>query len=87
MQTKFIKEKIKSIGSIKKITKTMEMVSAAKMKKAVENARIIRPFHEEAQHILSDISLDAPARHELLTPNGAIDEVKLMQSTLMFRRS
>ncbi len=53
----------------------MEMVSAAKMKKAVENARIIRPFHEEAQHILADISLDAPARHELLTPNGATDEV------------
>ena len=37
MQTKVIKEKIKSIGNIKKITKTMEMVSAAKMKKAIDD--------------------------------------------------
>ena len=36
MQTKAIKEKIKSVGNIKKITKTMEMVSAAKMKKAID---------------------------------------------------
>lgn len=74
MQTKVIKQKIKSVGSIKKITKTMEMVSAAKMKKATDAALTLRPFHEEAQMILEDLSLDPLAAHELLTHNGVKDE-------------
>ena len=78
MQTKVIKEKIKSVGNIKKITKTMEMVSAAKMKKAIENAHTLRPFHEEAQNILSDISLDSLVRHELLASNGVEGEVVII---------
>lgn len=75
MQTKVIKEKIKSVSNIKKITKTMEMVSAAKMKKAIDNAQTLRPFHEEAQNVLHDISLDPFIRHELLTHNGSDNEV------------
>jgi F-type H+-transporting ATPase subunit gamma len=78
MQTKIIKEKIKSVGSIKKITKTMELVSAAKMKKAIENAQTIRPFHEEAQAVLEDLSLDSSARHELLKHNGVPGEVLII---------
>jgi F-type H+-transporting ATPase subunit gamma len=78
MQTKVIKEKIKSVGSIKKITKTMEMVSAAKMKKAIDNAHVLRPFHEEAQHVLEDISLDFKCCHELLISNGVEGEVVII---------
>ena len=78
MQTKVIKEKIKSIGSIKKITKTMEMVSAAKMKKAIDSALLLRPFHTEAQHILHDISLDPYTRHELLKNNDVPGEVVIL---------
>ncbi|MFA6274352.1 MAG: F0F1 ATP synthase subunit gamma, partial [Candidatus Paceibacterota bacterium] len=33
---KAIKQKIKSVGNIKKITKTMEMVSVSKMRRAVD---------------------------------------------------
>ncbi|MBP6888614.1 MAG: ATP synthase F1 subunit gamma [Candidatus Pacebacteria bacterium] len=69
MQTKVIRQKIKSVGSIKKITKTMEMISAAKMKKAIDQALTLRPFHEEAEHILEDMSLDPLMRHELLKHN------------------
>ena len=78
MQTKVIKEKIKSVGNIKKITKTMEMVSAAKMKKAIDSALLLRPFHTEAQHLLHDISLDAMTRHPLLTPNGVVGDVVIL---------
>ncbi len=78
MQTKIIKQKIKSVGSIKKITKTMEMVSAAKMKKAIDNALLLRPFHEEAQHVLEDISLDSFVRHDLLQHNGVQGEVVII---------
>ena len=38
MQTRAIKSKIKSTQSIRKITRTMEMVSVAKMKKALATA-------------------------------------------------
>jgi F-type H+-transporting ATPase subunit gamma len=78
MQTKVIKEKIKSVGNIKKITKTMEMVSAAKMKKAIDSALLLRPFHEEAHHVLSDISLDPQIRHELLAHNDVPGEVVII---------
>lgn len=78
MQTKVIKQKIKSVGSIKKITKTMEMVSAAKMKRAIDAALTLRPFHEEAQHVLEDLSLDPLASHDLLLHNGVKDEVVIL---------
>ena len=78
MQTKVLKEKIKSVGNIKKITKTMEMVSAAKMKKAIDSALLLRPFHTEAQHLLHDISLDTLITHPLLTSNGVAGDVVIL---------
>lgn len=78
MQTKVIKEKIKSVGSIKKITKTMEMVSAAKMKKAIDSAVTLRPFYTEAKHVLKDIAMDPLIRHELLIHNGVKDELVII---------
>lgn len=78
MQTKVIKEKIKSVGSIKKITKTMEMISATKMKKAIGSTLLLRPFRIEAQHILHDISLDPHTRHELLKHNEVSGEVIIL---------
>lgn len=53
----------------------MEMVSAAKMKKAIDSALLLRPFHQEAQAVLQDLSLDPLTRHELLTHNGVQGEV------------
>lgn len=35
LQTKVIKQKIRSVGNVKKVTKTMELISIAKMRKAV----------------------------------------------------
>ncbi len=53
--TKEIKRRIKSIGNIKKITKAMELVAAAKMKKAVSNALASRLYAEYSWEILSSI--------------------------------
>lgn len=53
MNTKVIKGKIKSTGSIKKITRTMEMVSVAKMKKAVSLAEGYKSFGIEAKKIIN----------------------------------
>ncbi|MDQ5957474.1 MAG: F-type H+-transporting ATPase subunit gamma [Patescibacteria group bacterium] len=53
MNKKIIKSKIKSTENIKKITKTMEMVSVAKMRKAVQLAEDYKTFGQEAKRILS----------------------------------
>jgi F-type H+-transporting ATPase subunit gamma len=42
--TKTIKNKIKSVGNIGKITRAMEMVARSKMKRAIDAALAIRPF-------------------------------------------
>ena len=59
----------------------MEMVSAAKMKKATDNALTIRPFHEEAQAVLNDLSLDPLASHQLLAHNGVEGETLIIVSS------
>ncbi|MFA6548051.1 MAG: ATP synthase F1 subunit gamma [Candidatus Magasanikbacteria bacterium] len=56
VNTKAIKRRIKSVTSTKKITKAMEMVSAAKMRKAVENALKTRTYAKLAWDILVDLS-------------------------------
>jgi F-type H+-transporting ATPase subunit gamma len=81
MQTKVIKQKIKSVGNIKKITKTMEMVSAAKMKKAIDTVLTIRPFHSEAQTILDDIGLDPFSAHPLIRHNQAEGEIVIIMAS------
>lgn len=52
MQTKAIKQKMKSVGNIAKITKTMEMVSVSKMKKAVDRALRSKEYAKEAKQLL-----------------------------------
>ncbi len=56
MQTKLIKNKIKSASNIKKITKTMEMVSVAKMKKAIELSQSSNAFVLESRNILNTLA-------------------------------
>jgi F-type H+-transporting ATPase subunit gamma len=68
MNTKVIKGKIKSTGSIKKITRTMEMVSVAKMKKAVNMAEGYKSFGIEAKKIINILG-DQREKHALTIKN------------------
>ena len=54
--TKEIKRRIKSIGNTGKITRAMEMVSAAKMRKAVEGVIKIRPYAYSAWRVLTNLA-------------------------------
>lgn len=56
LQTKAIKEKIKSVSNIGKIAKTMEMISVAKMRKAVVLARSSKEYSEAIFGLLSHLS-------------------------------
>lgn len=52
VNTKAIKRRIKSVGSTKKITKAMEMISAVKMRKAIEAAVNTRTYATLAWDLL-----------------------------------
>jgi len=64
--SKLIKSRIKSIGNTQKITKAMEMVSAAKMRKAVESALRTRTYAMLAWELLTHLSREARAEVPLL---------------------
>lgn len=54
--TKDIQRRIKSVGNTQKITRAMEMVSAAKMRKAVVSVLAIRPYAHAAWGVLTNLS-------------------------------
>lgn len=62
-----IKRRIKSIESTRQITKTMEMVSAAKIKKAQERIEAARPYALKMMDVLFNVAQHVPAvTHPLL---------------------
>ncbi len=63
--TKIIKSKIKAITSIKKITKTMEMVSISKMKKSVGEASRIFEYIKEIKFVIENIKSESKENHVL----------------------
>jgi F-type H+-transporting ATPase subunit gamma len=54
--TKEIRRRIKSINSTKKITRAMEMVSAAKMRRAIASVQAIRPYGHSAWRVLTNLA-------------------------------
>ena len=56
---KDIRDRIKSVKSIQKVTKAMKMVAAAKMRRAQENMEKARPYNhrliEIIQHLLPSV--------------------------------
>ena len=52
---KDIQQRIKSVGSIQKVTKAMKMVAAAKVKRAQERMEIPRPYSKNVQDLICRI--------------------------------
>ena len=57
---KEIRGKIKSFENTKKITKAMEMVSAAKMRRAQERMRAARPYADKIRNIAANLAQANP---------------------------
>ncbi len=73
------RKRIKSVKSTQKITKAMQMVAAAKLRKAQENAEKGRPYSEKMNNIILNLSnsiTDKENAPKLLTGTGA-DKVHL----------
>lgn len=62
-----LKQRIRAVENIRKITKAMQLVAAAKLNRAQSRAHAVRPFAEELDHLLGGLagagieeSADAP---------------------------
>jgi F-type H+-transporting ATPase subunit gamma len=64
LQTKVIKQKIRSVGNVKKVTKTMELISISKMRKAV--AKRLAGIHYG--HYIMELLVRLSAQQHLIHP-------------------
>lgn len=67
---KEIRGKIKSFENTKKITKAMEMVSVAKMRKAQERMHAARPYADKLRNLASNLAAATPEyKHPFMVTN------------------
>ncbi|MGB7269461.1 MAG: F0F1 ATP synthase subunit gamma [Albidovulum sp.] len=77
---KDLKNRISSVKSTRKITKAMQMVSAAKLRRAQESAESARPYAERMNAVMSGLSASvggSASAPRLLSGTGA-DKVQLL---------
>ena len=58
---KDLKNRIKSVKNTQKITKAMEMVAAAKLRRAKEQAEAARPYADALERMLAGLVAEPPA--------------------------
>jgi F-type H+-transporting ATPase subunit gamma len=75
LNTKSIKNKIKSVKNTKKITKAMEMIAAAKMRKAISEASSARQYSRLAADIVATLSKQPQVKHKLMKSAGGTKEL------------
>ncbi len=79
---KEIRTKIKSVENTRKITRAMEMVAAAKMRKAQERMRAARPYAEKIATVAAHLSQANPEyKHPFMTPREGQKRVGLIVVT------
>src|SRR3989344_556848 len=77
--TRKIKRQIRSIKNTQKITKAMEMVSAAKMRKAVNAVLASRPYSKLAWDIVQELSEKTDSElHPLLAKRETIEHIGIV---------
>lgn len=82
VNTRTIRRRIKSVASTKKITKAMELVSASKMRRAVNNVLASRPYAVLSWETLAELSkLTGQSLHPLLIKREPIKKVLLILVT------
>lgn len=77
MQTKTIKQKMKSVANIGKITKAMEMISVSKMKKSIAKRNASSFFAEESLNVLHNLHIHKNLSHPYLE-KGAGDKILML---------
>ena len=77
---KDLRNRISSVASTRKMTRAMQMVSAAKLRKAQRTVEAARPYAEHMERILSALAKDAAsgAHAEPLVSGNGRDQVHLL---------
>jgi F-type H+-transporting ATPase subunit gamma len=81
---KDLKIRIESVKSTRKITKAMQMVAAAKLRRAQESAENARPYAERMEAVLGNLAsgvADSPTAPRLLGGTGRSDVHLLVVAT------
>jgi len=77
--SKEIRTKIKSVENTRKITRAMEMVAAAKMRKAQERMRAARPYAEKMRNVAAHLSRANPEyKHAFLVKRESVRNIGLI---------
>ena len=80
--SKEIRTKIKSVENTRKITRAMEMVAAAKMRKAQERMRAARPYAEKIRSVAAHLSRANPEyKHPFLVKRDSIKKIGIIVIT------
>ena len=80
--SKEIRAKIKSVENTRKITRAMEMVAAAKMRKAQERMRAARPYAEKIRAVAAHLSRANPEyKHPFLVKREQVRNIGLIVVT------
>lgn len=80
--SKEIRTKIKSVENTRKITRAMEMVAAAKMRKAQERMKAARPYAEKIRQVAAHLSKANPEyKHPYLSKRPDIKNVGIVVVT------
>jgi F-type H+-transporting ATPase subunit gamma len=76
---RMVLRKIKAVGNIKKITRAMEMVSAAKLKRVQQKLMAIRPYDEKIRELLESVSGNVRQfGYALLSARAQVNTVALL---------
>ena len=78
---KDLKNRISSVKSTQKITKAMQMVAAAKLRRAQDSAEAARPYAQKMAQVMANLAngvVAGPETPKLLTGTGQSDTVLLL---------
>src|SRR5438093_1502564 len=65
-QIRVLRRRIRTAGSIKKITKAQELIATSRISKAQARVQAARPYAEEITNVLSTLADEAALDHPLL---------------------
>ncbi len=80
---RIIRRRIRSIQSTAKITRAMEMIATAKMKRAQEQAVMGRPYDEKIAQLISHLAVESESEslHPLLEKRETINNICIIHIT------
>jgi len=74
--TRAIKRKVRSVSNIKKITRAMQMVSAAKLKKVQVRLTELRPYADKIVEFMANLSSQVgDMKYPLFTPRAEVKKI------------